>query len=205
MKNLTIITLKQPELTNFAVARNKALENVTTDWVLFIDSDEQLTPQLKDEIESAITSSNSPFRAYRLPRADVFLGRTLRHGENSHNRFVRLARRDWGRWERPVHEVWRGEGRIGDLQSPLIHSLGSVGDMITKINRYSSLESQFRHSEGRRSSLLHIALYPPAKFAQNYFFRLGFLDGVPGMIMAVLMSFHSFLTWSKLYLLQQKS
>lgn len=204
MKNLTIITLNEPDITDYAAARNRALQKVQTDWALFLDQDEQLSASLKKEIQAIVSAKASPYPAYRLRRLDTFLGRQLNHGENAANRFVRLARRDWGLWQRPVHEVWVGEGRVGELQNPLYHQLPSIRKLLTKINHYSTLEAEYRNSQGRASSLLHLAFLPPAKFVHNYILRLGFLDGVPGTIMAVFMSLHSFLTWSKLYLLRHK-
>jgi hypothetical protein len=203
MKNLTIITLSTPNLTDFAAARNAELAKAKTLWVLFLDSDETLTIELEKEIESAIQSND--FDAYYLPRLDTFLGRELTHGEPGHTRLIRLARKDFGQWERPVHEVWVGKGRVGELQNPLLHhSHDSISSFLDKINRYSDLEAQYRYSQGIKSSLFKIAVYPLAKFKWNYLIRLGFLDGVPGNIMAIMMSFHSYLTWTKLYLLWHK-
>lgn len=202
MNNLTIITIKEDHITDFSAVRNRALATAKTDWVLFLDSDETLSPALQAEIQSAIKTTQ--FSAYYLSRLDTFLGRELHHGENTRNRFLRLARHDWGQWQRPVHEVWVGGGRAGELTNPLRHQLPPIKELLVKINHYSTLEAQYRYKQGKHSSLLHLTVLPPAKFIQNYCLRLGFLDGVPGTIMAVLMSFHSFLTWTKLFLLQQK-
>lgn len=204
-KNLTIITLNTPGITDFAAARNAELAKAKTDWVLFLDADETLTPELETEIASILNLESSIYSAYSIPRLDTFLGRELRHGEPGHTRLVRLARKDFGHWVRPVHEVWQGHGRVGELQNPLLHrSHPTITAFLDKINRYSSLEAEYRHSQGIKSSLFKIALYPIAKFKWNYLFKLGFLDGVPGTIMAIMMSFHSYLTWTKLYLLWHK-
>lgn len=203
IKDLTVVTIKEDGITDFAAVRNKELAKVKTDWVLFLDSDETLSPELESEIKVAIKGKE--YSAYKLKRLDSFLGRELRHGENGNNTFVRLARRDWGEWTRPVHEVWLGKGGVGELQNPILHiSHKSMSDFLGKINRYSTLEAQYRKEKGSRSSLAHITLFPPLKFMRNYLFLQGFRDGVPGTIMAVMMSFHSFLTWTKLYLLWQK-
>jgi len=204
-KNLTIITLNTPGITDFAAARNAELAKAKTDWVLFLDADETLTPELETEIASILNLESSIYSAYSIPRLDTFLGRELRHGEPGHTRLVRLARKDFGHWVRPVHEVWQGHGRVGQLQNPLLHrSHPTITAFLDKINRYSSLEAEYRHSQGIKSSLFKIALYPIAKFKWNYLFKLGFLDGVPGTITAIMMSFHSYLTWTKLYLLWHK-
>lgn len=203
MKNLTILTLNSPNVIDFAQARNDLLKTVKTDWVLFLDTDEELTPDLKSEITQAIKSSD--YNAYSIPRLDTFLGRQLIHGEAGHTRLVRLARRDWGRWERPVHEVWIGPGPIGILHNSILHAPHpSVSSFLTKIDLYSTTDADYRYKQGVKSSLLKIFVYPLAKLVHNYFLRLGLLDGVPGLIHALMMSFHSYLTWSKLYLLWHK-
>ncbi len=203
IKDLTVVTIKEDRITDFAAVRNKELAKVKTDWVLFLDSDEKVSPELEAEIREAILNPN--LGAYRLPRLDTFLGRELKYGENGKNFLVRLARKGWGSWVRPVHEKWVGEGTVHSLKNPLLHTPHtSISNFLTKINNYSTLEAQYRHSINIKSSLTRIAFFPLAKFLKNYLLLQGFRDGVPGTIMAVMMSFHSFLTWTKLYLLWQK-
>lgn len=203
MSDLTIITLKQEGITDFAEARNKELEKANTPWVFFVDTDEKISLSLKEEILEAIKSNE--YDAYYLKRLDTFLGKELKHGEPGNTKLIRLAKRDFGKWGRPVHETWLGSGKVGTLNNPLLHTPHtSIAAFLDKINRYSTLEAEYRFKQGKKSSLFHIALFPLAKFKLNYFFRLGFLDGMPGAIMAIMMSFHSYLTWTKLFLLQQK-
>lgn len=203
MNNLTIITLNQPDIKNFTSVRNAELAKVKTDWVLFIDSDEKITPELKEEIIKAISTND--YDAYYLRRLDNFLGRQLRHGETGNAKFIRLGRKDFGCWVRPVHEKWEGSGRVGTLKNPILHDAHpTISSFLDKINKYSTLEAEYRFALGKKSSLWKILIYPFAKFKLNYFVRLGFRDGVPGAIMAAMMSFHSYLTWTKLYLLWHK-
>lgn len=200
--NLTILTLNSPEIKDFSAARNALLKDVKTEWILFLDSDEQLSSQLIEEIRSTINNLQSNnYSAYYLPRQDLFLGKILLHGETGKAKFIRLARKDWGHWERPVHEVWVGEGRVGTLKNPILHTPHDISTFLTKIDNYSTIESKYRYSKMQKSSLLHIFTFPIAKFLYNFIFRLGFLDGVAGIIHAIMMSFHSYLTWTKLYLL----
>jgi len=206
--DITIITLNQKDITDFAAARNEELTKAKTGWVLFVDSDEKITPELKDEVLNAIESSD--YDAYYIPRLDTFMGRELRHGETGSAKFIRLARKDYGKWERPVHEVWVRRGgslsaRIGSVTSPILHAPHvSISSFLDKINLYSTIDAEYRYKQGIKSSLWKIWLYPFAKFKYYYFLKLGFLDGTPGAIMAIMMSFHSYLTWTKLYLLWQK-
>ncbi len=198
-----IIIEEHPQIDNFALVRNQALQKAKHDWVLFIDDDEFVSPALAKEIKQAIT--NPKIAGYYLFRQDYFLGRVLKHGENGKLKFLRLARKSAGTFNRPVHEVWFVKGKKRTLNQPLIHRPHkSLAEFLSKINYYSDLESQYRFQTGRKSSLFHLVFYPFFKFIHNYFFRLGFLDGTPGMIMAVMMSFHSFQTWSKLYLLNHR-
>lgn len=201
INNLTILTLNTPNITDFAKARNDLLETVKTDWALFVDQDEELSHDLETELAAVLKSPKHS--AYALCRKDLFLGSVLRHGENSRNRFVRLMRVGSGHYQRPVHEVWVGTGRVGQLSATITHHLGDLTTFLSKINTYSTLEAGYRYRQGSRATLLHIAFFPFAKLVNNLIVKGGIRDGVPGMIMAGFMSFHSYLTWSKLYLLWQ--
>lgn len=206
MKNITILTLNSANITDYAKARNDLLQTAKTPWVFFLDTDEVMTPELQAEISSIIHHPSPVNSAYSIPRLDTFLGKQLTHGEAGYTRLVRLARRNWGAWQRPVHEVWVGKGRVGELKSPLLHTPHpSISSFLTKIDHYSTLDANYRYTQKVKSSLFKIFFYPLVKFKYNYFLRLGFLDGVPGLIHAIMMSFHSYLTWSKLYLLWQKN
>ncbi len=204
VQNVTTITLNQSGITDFAAARNAELAKAKTEWVLFVDSDETVTPELEREIQQAIKSS--AYDAYSIPRLDTLLGRELCYGETGQASFIRLARKSYGQWERPVHEIWKGAGKVGTLQHPLLHNPHpTISSFLDKINRYSTLDALYRYSQGHKCSLWKIAVYPITKFKFNYLVRRGFLDGVPGLIMAMMMSYHSYLTWTKLYLLWHKN
>lgn len=203
---LTVLTLNTPDIKDFALERNKLLSSAKTDWVLFLDSDEVISSELQEELKETLESKNEEYySAYQIRRQDTFLNKALQHGETGHAYFVRLAKRDWGLWEGVVHEKWQGSGLVGTLKNPIIHSPHrSLSVFVDKINNYSSLAAKERYDRGQHSNFFHITSYPLAKFVQNYFFRLGFLDGVPGLIHAIMMSWHSYLTHTKNYLLWQQ-
>ncbi len=187
---------------DFAAQRNFGLAKADGDWVLFVDSDEVVTPELASEIQNA----DKNVQGYYIKRKDFLFGRWLEHGETGRVKLLRLAKKDAGRWERPVHEIWNVEGATGQLSHPLLHyPHPNVAQFIDEINRYSTLNARYLKSKEIRASWWHIVAYPKAKFFIDYFWYLGFLDGTAGAVVALMMSFHSFLTRAKLYLLWKDS
>ena len=188
---------------DFAAQRNFGLEKVMGEWVLFVDADERISPDLKKEIMETIKKNN--VNGFYLKRQDFFGGRALKYGETANVRLLRLGRKGKGEWQREVHEVWDIKGNINELKNPLLHfPHQTLSDFIDHINFHSTLHAQALKKEGVKPSLWRIIFYPKAKFIQNYIFRFGFLDGTPGIIVALMMSFHSFLARAKLYFLWKK-
>ncbi len=199
IKNLTIITLKQPQITDFAKTRNQLMAKVKTDWILFVDTDETITPALKKEIRQVI--KNQSYN-YQLKRQDWFLGKKLKHGETSVVRLTRLIQKGTGQWQGKVHEVFQSQLPVKILKQSLIHKRKlTLNQFIDRLNRYSSI----RASELTKFSLFQLLFYPPAKFILNYLLRLGFLDGLPGLAIAFMMSLHSLMVRIKLYEFQKSS
>lgn len=189
---------------NYANQRNYALNMVKSNWVLYIDSDEYVSQALQDEIKDAITNKN--FSGYFVNRTDFIWGQEIRHGEAGQTKLLRLAQKGSGKWHGKVHEKWKVDGEISELESPLKHvPHKSVFEFIREVDAYSTLRSEELFEKGVKSSAATIVFYPLAKFVRNYFFKMGYKDGIPGFIYAVIMSFHSFLVRGKLYLLQNKS
>lgn len=190
---------------DFAAQRNFGLEKAKGEWVLFVDSDEVVPLELAREIETVISASDTKISGYFISRQDYFGGRGLHHGETSHVTLLRLAKKHAGLWVEPVHEIWNVRGETAKLNNPIHHlPHNDVAQFLAKINRYSSIRAKFLYQNGIRSSIFAIILYPHAKFIVNYIGKRGFLDGMEGMIMAVMMSFHSFLVRAKLWTLDHR-
>ncbi len=186
---------------DFSAQRNFALRQAQGDWVLFVDADEQVSPQLRAEIKSAINHESSTINGFYLKREDRIWGRVLKHGETANVRLLRLAKKTAGTWKRRVDEYWGIAGLTDILKNPLIHSPHqTISEFLESINFFSGLNAQAFYNEGKQTTFVDW-FKPPLKFIQNWIFRLGFLDGMPGFTVALMMSFHSFLVRAKLYLL----
>jgi glycosyltransferase involved in cell wall biosynthesis len=193
-------TVYQRHLSDdFAAQRNFGLMKAKGEWILFIDSDEVVSPDLAKEIQESLKIDCAGFY---LKRRDWLFGRRLRHGETGRVRLLRLAKKDAGIWTRAVHEVWNVKGLIAELSHPIDHfPHPDVAQFIEEINTYSTINARYLFKKNVRVPAWHIIAYPCAKFFMDYVWYLGFLDGTAGAVVAIMMSFHSFLTRAKLRLL----
>jgi glycosyltransferase involved in cell wall biosynthesis len=181
----------------YSAQKNSAIDKATGDWILSLDADEAVSPELLNEIGSALVEQgsadlrNSPgspmaVDAFSMPRQNLFLGKRIRHGGFWPDRKVRLFRTGKGRFSaRSVHESIQVTGRVASFHAPLIHhSYPTLSDYIEHMNRYSSLGAEMVAAKGKvRFSVINIVLRPLATFLYNYFFRLGFLDGREGLLL----------------------
>lgn len=191
---------------DFSKQRNFGLSKAKGEWVLFVDADERVLPELAREIKYQIANSkNKDMNGFYIKRRDFMWGRELKHGETGNIKLLRLARKDAGRWEGMVHEQWRVNGKVGVLNNPLLHyPHQAITEFLREINFYTTLRAKELHKRGVKVQWQDIILYSKAKFIYNYFIKMGFLDGLPGLVFALLMSFHSFLVRGKLWLLWKK-
>ena len=192
------------ELTdNFSAQRNYGLEKATGEWVLFIDADEVAPSSLAQEIQTKLQHTTA--QGFLIQRIDTMWGKKLLHGEAGNTFLLRLARKDAGVWEGKVHETWHMNGKVERLHNPLAHfPHPTINEFLTEINFYTTLRAEELYAKGVRVSIWDIIMYPKAKFIINFIFKQGFQDGIQGLVVAILMSFHSFLVRGKLWQLHQK-
>lgn len=189
----------------FGPQKNRALGFATGDWVLSLDADEVVPPELRDEIQQAIAGPGA-FTAYRIPRLSSFLGRPMRHSGWWPDHVCRLFRRGEARFtDALVHERLETTGPVGTLRNPLHHaSVVTLDDSIDKMNRYSTDGARMLHEQGRRGSLAAALARGFWTFLRTYFLQAGFLDGREGLMLAIANAQGSYYRQAKLALLSRE-
>lgn len=188
MKKVNTLTLKESNITDFAKSRNLMLNNSKEDWNLFLDTDEK--------IDTTSFNINESYSGYYLKRKNFFLGTFA--GED---RIIRLVKKGTGKFVRGVHEYWQpNKGyKVGNLNKTIIHNTAKdLKSYIDKMNNYSTLHAAENIKEGKTSNLIKIIFLPILKFIVTYI-------KTKNIVFSIMQSFHSFLSWSKMYLKTDKS
>jgi glycosyltransferase involved in cell wall biosynthesis len=169
------------------------------DWILSLDADEAVSPELSEEIQNRFAHLD-PQTGYEIPRQSFHLGRWIRHGGWYPDAQLRLFHRGHSMWnEAVIHEQVICPKRER-LKHRLLHSVfRNLSEQIDTNNRYSSLQAEELWARGQRFSLVKLLVKPASKFFECYFLKLGFLDGMPGFVIAVGAAYSVFLRWSKLW------
>ncbi|HVO90423.1 MAG TPA: glycosyltransferase family 2 protein [Casimicrobiaceae bacterium] len=188
------------EWLGFGPQKNFATAAAEHDWVLCVDADERVSPELARSIRGLFAAGYPSHRGYAIARRNRFLGRWLAHGEGYPDWNVRLFDRRAGRWsDEPVHERVHVDGAVARLHGDLLHFSGeSVESYIDKQNRYTTIQAQAMHARGEHASAARLFLSPFARFVRFYLLKLGFLDGAAGFAHVAIGAFASFLKYAKL-------
>ena len=190
--------LVQKEWLGFGQQKQYAVDQAQHDWVLCLDADETVSPQLAASIQAALAAPVSP--VYRMPRRNRFLGRWLSHGEGYPDWSPRLFNRMNARWSDDlVHEKVLYAVTPGTLQGDLLHdSADDLTAYLERQNRYTTLAARQAYELGRSAGFFHILMSPVVRFFKFYVFRLGFLDGMPGLLHISIGCMNSYLKYAKL-------
>jgi glycosyltransferase involved in cell wall biosynthesis len=185
---------------NYGAQQNWALEQGGREWVLVVDADEWVSPELRREIERLL-AAGPPAEGYEVRRVNWYLGRRIRFSGWQNDRVLRFFRRDKGRFRRRrVASDAEVEGRTVLLGGVLFHEpYRDVADHVERLQRYSSWGARELIESGRRVGLGAVLLRPVARFLRGYLLRGGFLDGREGLILAGMTSFYVFLKYLKAY------
>jgi len=196
--------LIQREYVNSADFKNWAIPQARHPWVLVIDADERLTPELAAEIRQLL-KSEPPSAGYALRRQNFFLGHPIRYCGWGTPRLVRLFRRDDCRYElRRVHaSVVVPGGEAGELQNMLLHHTAiDLERFVSKQERYSTWAALDAYDAGKRSSFWRLATHAPLRLLQLLVLRGGMFDGRAGVVVCGLVAWYTFLKDAKLWALR---
>lgn len=193
------------EWKGYAETKNYALTQTRNEWIFWIDADEEITGELRSELEQ-FKKSNPGYNAYSVARRAFFLGKWIKHSGWYPSRVVRLFNKNFARFNnKSVHEALDVKGGIGLLQNDLNHFTDpTIEHYFSKFNTYTSLAAKDLFERGKKVSAGDFLIRPVFLFFKMYIFRLGFLDGVHGLILALFSSAYVFTKYAKLWELNRK-
>ena len=174
------------------------------DWVLLVDSDERVTAELRDEIQSALTKDDGQYAGYAVPRLVYYLDRWWWRGGWYPDYDVRLFRRDRATWGgMDPHEKILVDGRVRRLRHPLHHySYRNIEDHLQRINHFTSISSRELKKDGGRWRASDALLRPAVRFFRSYVIKRGFMEGFAGFYVALTAAVYVFLKYAKLWELE---
>lgn len=184
----------------FGRTKNGLIDRVHEGWLLSIDADEVVTPELAAEIRTVLAEPRG-HQGFWVSRRNHFLGREIRYCGWSPDWQLRLFAAGTGRFEeRPVHEALRVTGHLGRLTQRLDHySYGDLNEYLERLNTYTSLSSQERRRQGRRFSLLRLIFDPIWTFKKMFWLKSGWRDGFPGLALCALSALNALVKHAKLW------
>jgi len=186
--------------TGFVDQKNHAVAQAAHNWIMALDADERVGAELAGEIRE-LRRAGFQKAGYRMPRVAYFMGRWIRHGDWYPDYQLRLFDRRRSRWQGGrVHESVRVEGTPGLLRGEIQHhTYRSLSDYLRRLETYSTLAAQDYQAEGRKAALARLLGNPCAAFLKGFLLKRGFLDGVPGLMVAVMGAVSVYFKYAKLY------
>ncbi len=194
----------EEEWKGFAAQRNSALEKCTGEWILFLDCDEVVTPELCESIKHAVNHGNAD--AYLFRRKTWYLGRFLEHAWQPDWKLRLVRRSAQPRWEgvdMPERLVFQGKAR--KISGLLYHyPFQDLAEHMDRTVKYARIAATAAHREGKRFNIFRLLFSPPVAFFKEFVLKRGFLDGLRGLLVAFSAAFYSFLTHAHLWDIQRK-
>jgi len=184
----------------YGAQKNFAASQAAHDWILSVDADERVTPELATEIRARLSGQVSA-AGFRIPRVTFHLGRWIRTTDWYPDYQLRLYDRRRARWkERRVHESVTADGPVEQLANALQHyPYRDITHHHQTLDRYTTLAAEDMYASGQRAGFADLAFHPPAAFLRNYVLSRGFIDGIPGFIISAMNAHYVFLKFAKLW------
>jgi glycosyltransferase involved in cell wall biosynthesis len=199
-------TFEQRPWPGFRDQYNYCINKAQNDWVVFLDADEEVSPELAAEMARRIGEDNGAFDGYIAHRRNFYLGRWIMHGGWVPDYEVRLFRKSQGSFEGGLHANVKVRGRTGELKHLYYHyNYRDIADQIDTINRYSTTAAEDMLKEGKRFAYRDLLFRPFWRFFKEYILKKGFLDGFPGFVIAVSTMYYIFARHAKLWELERRA
>ncbi len=184
---------------NFSDQKNFGNDQASFPWILSLDADERLSPELRQEILS-LKGEEPQCSGFTMPRQVYYLGKWIRHSGWYPDRKLRLFKKDKARWVGEyIHEKVEIQGKIEKLSGSIHHfSYRNIHDHLARINVFSDLGARKLYAKKKRCRWYHLYLLPFFRFIKSFFWRGGFLDGFAGLVISVLHGYSIFVRYAKL-------
>jgi len=177
-----------------------AVALTTHPWVMFVDADEEVPPELAEEIRRTVSGDDKAPDGLIVYRRTYYLGRWIRYGGWYPDCEIRLYRREKGRWTGGLHATPVVDGKVASLKNQFLHfNYRDISDQIQTIDKYSRIAAADMLENGEPFSLFKLLFHPPFRFLKEYFSKLGFRDGLPGLIIGISTMFYVFIKYAKLW------
>lgn len=191
------IYFRKNDPQNIDIQKNFGFSKAAGDWILSIDADEEISPELAKEISSK-TELEDDINGYWIPRKNIIFGKWIQHSGWNPDNQLRLFRRGKGKYsEKHVHEPLKVDGKTAELSNVLIHyNYESVLQFIIKTSQYAQNEADFLIEKGYNFSYFDAVRFPLNEFLSRFFQRKGYNDGFHGLMLAGMMAFYHFLIFA---------
>ena len=177
-----------------------AADLTTHPWIMFLDADEEVSPELAEEVQRELGGGAEEVDGFFVYRRTFYLGRWIRYGGWYPDGEIRLYRRNKGRWEGGLHARVVIEGTVRSLKNQYLHyTYRNISDQIQTIDKYSRIAAEDMVKQGERFSLFKLLFHPPFRFIKEYFFKSGFRDGLPGFVIVISTMYYVFIKYAKLW------
>lgn len=191
--------VRQNRFEDYGRQKNFAMAQASHEWVLNLDADERVSPELKRAISDLKEKTAPPeTAAFAIKRKTFYLGRWMRHSGWYPDRKVRLFRKSAATWQGRIHEHLAVRGNIDSLAGDILHfTYRDIGDHVRRLERYSSFQAEEIAAQGKNFLYLRLFLLPPSTFLRHYVWKMGFLDGFPGLVIATIQSWGTAMKYLK--------
>ncbi len=194
--------LRRPNNPMLNVNKNFGFSKATSGWILSLDADERVTPDLAREIGQIISSSNTQIRWYWIPRKNIIFGKWIKHGLWWPDKQLRLFRRGEGKFkEKHVHEYITIDGPTADLEEAMVHyNYDHISQFLRKMDTlYTENEVNNLMETGYTFAWYDAIRFPVSDFVKVYFAQKGYKDGLHGLVLALLQAMYSLVVFAKLW------